>query len=135
MPKFKILPVRHGVVGREKTYLSIAAVTVEEGETEIVFPAYHEGEPITHIGYSEKFEEAHMRFHDWHHPAQGEDYYPAAYSFRYERLNIPDTVERILIPETVTDVGYDAFYGVDPERIEIDPKNTRLHRRKDGTIY
>ncbi len=135
MIKFDISIVRFGRVGDENEYLSVTGIAVDEGETEIIFPESFEGKPITHIGYGEKFCEAEERFHDWHHPGQGTEYVPAHYEREYVTFRIPQSVTRIFIPKTVKDVCYCAFKGVDVKRVvEIDPENTRVKIREDGTV-
>lgn len=136
MAQFDIRIVREGEVGKEEELVSVYAVHLEEGESEIVFPESFEGRPVTHIGYGERYQEGQFRYHDWHHPAQGGDYYPERYEACSHSLCIPHTVSRIYIPKTVERVGYDAFSGFEnPGAIEIDPENSHLAKSDKGRIY
>lgn len=135
MTKFDISVVRHGSVSYAISELTVTNITVDEGDTEIVFPEVFEGKPVTHIGYREKFCEAEERYHDWHHPGQGMEFFPAHYEREYVTFRIPQSVTRIFIPKTVKDVCYCAFKGVDVKRVvEIDPENTHVKIREDGTV-
>ena len=135
MARFDIRTVRYGTVGNEREYLSVTKVEVEEGETEIVFPDSFEGKPVTHIGYIEKFSEAEERYHDWHHPGQGMEYFPAHYETESICLRIPKSVTSIVIPACVKDVSFYAFDGIDLKKIvKIAPENPYIEIREKGYI-
>ena len=135
MAKFKICTVRDGVVGKEKVFLAVTSLSLDEGETEMIFPESAGGETVTHIAFEERHYEAEYRDHDWHHPAQGGDYYPERYEAWPVELDIPESVTRIRIPKTVQRVGYLAFRRAkDRSIIEIDPENPYIIMREDGYI-
>lgn len=136
MARFDVRIIRNGEVGKEEELVSVYAVRLDEGEHEIVFPESFEGKPVTHIGYGEEYCEGEFRYHDWHHPAQGGDYYPEHYEISSHSLGIPSTVTRIYIPKSVKRVGYDAFSGFEkPGAIEIDPENTHIAVNGKGKVY
>ena len=135
MARYETLKIRNGEAGKEEVFLAIASLKLEEDETEIIFPESAGGETITHIAFEERHYEAEYRDHDWHHPAQGGDYYPERYEAWPVELDIPERVRRIYLPATVRAVGYIAFRGVkDKSIIEIDPENPCLTRGEDGYI-
>ena len=136
MPSFKILKIRDGEVGKEKVFLTVTSLSLDEGETEILFPESYGGETVTHIAFEERHYEAEFRYHDWHHPAQGGDYYPERYEAWPVKLDIPERVTKIRIPKTVKDVGYLAFRGVkDRSIVEIDPENPYVYMCENGYIH
>ena len=135
MTKFDISVVRHGSVSYAISDLTVTNITVDEGDTEIIFPEVFEGKPVTHIGYKEKFSEAEERYHDWHHPAQGMEIVPARYDAEAVTFCIPKSVTRIFIPASVKEVSYRAFAKVDTRRVvEIAPENPYIEVRENGYI-
>ena len=108
-----------------ETYVVLTAVTCEKS-VEVLdiparFPAWEA--PLTHIGYMEEFVRAHVVYCDWHHPGKGEDYEPDCYYLRGAKMKFPAHIKKIIIPETVTDISYEAFDGVEDVIFEIHPDN------------
>ncbi len=135
MARFDIRVLKQGREGYERELVAVCAVTAEKGEEEIVFPSHYEGREVTHIGYEQEYTEGEMRYHDWHHPAQGMEYEPARYDARAVCLHIPATVRRIVIPKGVKSVGSVAFRDfADHAVIEIDPENPYLTKSDEGYI-
>ena len=136
MASFDIRILKHGRERYEIEEVAVCGVTVDAGESEIVFPSEYEGKAVTHIGYEQKFTPGEMRYHDWHHPAQGMDYEPARYDLKAVELNIPATVCRIVLPKEIKSVSYLAFSRVaDRSVINIDPENPYLTVDGEGKIH
>ena len=80
-------------------------------------------EPLTHIGYTEIFEDSYEKWCDWHHPSKGSTSVPARYVLEPISLNITPQVKKIVIPETVREISPKAFEGATNAVFEVHPDN------------
>ena len=73
MAKFKFEKIQLGYEGKEiTTVMALERIEFESGDTVVEIPSEHDGMPVTHILFRQSINPAHVRFHDWHHPAQGD---------------------------------------------------------------
>ena len=123
---FKFEKVKEGYAdGAIVRGVSFRGVECDADEDTVVSPDSFEGESVTHIAYTQNFTAAYFRFHDWHHPGQGGDWIPDHYSLYGGQIKLPDTVKRIVIPATVTEIFPYPFGNPSPVDIEISPLNLR----------
>lgn len=134
MATFGVKRVKYGFVGeRISEYISIDSITCDEGDEVIVLPSEFEGEPITHFGYGQAFEEAHEVWADWHHPGKGSVFVPDKYHFTYPSFKFPKSVKKIVIPATVVDISSGAKEAMKSLIIEVSPENPH-YRYIDGKL-
>ena len=114
MAKFEYCLIKVGYEGKKiKTALSISKITFSETDEVVEIPSSYEGKQVEYVGYEQGVTEAHVRFHDWHHPAQGDgeyvptEYYPKENYFFLNNLN--DNVKKIIFPKADIMVYYRAF--------------------------
>ena len=136
MISFKFERVRWGYEGRiSEEGVSLTSIEVTEGEDTVIIPESYEGEPVSFIGFSQRFTPAHLHWHDWHHPAQGADWEPDHYGYNYLTLSIPPSVRRLVIPSTVSKIYSSAFDKCEGVTIEIDPNNPTYTVRDNRPEY
>ena len=125
--------IKKGFEGKEITlYASLHYIMFYgnfEYKDEIIIPESYKDVPLTHLGYMQDSILAHVRYHDWHHPSQGDgDYYPTEYFPKAQTYgeNFPTNLKRIHIPKTVQYISSGFFQYINncPNVvIEIDPEN------------
>lgn len=124
MARFIYEEIKLGYEGRIcKTLLAVKDIIFEDDDREVFIPSEHNGIPVTHIAYRQGYVEEHVRFHDWHHPAQGDGYFvPKEYVVNTaSAIMIPDHVEKLVFPASVTDIYGFAFRFADPCKLVLDP--------------
>jgi hypothetical protein len=125
MAVFDIQRIRWGYESRPpRYYIAISDIRFDEGDEVVYIPDNLEGEPITNLGYGQKYTPPYERFHDWHHPSQGSELVEGNYSFSYNTINVPAFVKKIVIPASINDICYCAFKFLGNTEIEIDEGNT-----------
>lgn len=131
MAKFIIVNIQIGYVDREYTYITaISDIKFESSDSVVTLP---ESKEITHLGYGQTFIERHEVWCDWHHPAKGSDYEPDKYDSKYTTIYIPEHVKKIIIPKTITNIGYYAFERKHEVEFEVDSENP-CYMVKDNKI-
>lgn len=126
MAEFNFRTIKTGTEGEElKEYVTILAIIPEKGEKIIQIPSHFEGKPVTFIGYRQGKLEGGMKYHDWHHPAQGfDDYEPARYfAERYSLFTLPKRVKKIIFPAEVKCIHTAVFNKSRTITYEISPEN------------
>ena len=136
MAKFYFKTIKLGYEGQElKTVISLYDIDFEDGDEVVELPSTYEGNIVTHFGYSQGFNEAHVRFHDWHHPAQGEgDYCPAEYVLNYGRLLYrSSTLKKVIFPKTAKVICLWAYNHLEGVEFEI-PNEVQGYKTQNGKI-
>ena len=130
----QLILIKKGIEGKEiVTFASVHSVMFSShfpSEEEIIFPETYQGYPLTHLGYKQDKIDEHVRYHDYHHPAQGYgDVYPTEFFPSKDLVGsyFPDNLKRIFIPKTVKYIASTFFekipYCCPNVIIEIDKEN------------
>ncbi len=135
MTLFHAAKLRNGYTGRSNysygsdytpdVYVVLTSIDYSPEDTVLTIPSHFPEweEPLTHIGYSEHFEEGYEKWVDWHHPSKGCEYVPARYDLRDINLKIPPYIKKIVIPETVRRISDTAFADAVDVVFEVHPDN------------
>lgn len=113
---------RHERFSTPKVYKVLTEVICTEEDTVLHIPSHKGDEPVTHIGYREELVSSYRRWGDWQHDKGGE-YYMDEYKLVDDCLNIPEHIEKIIIPETVSNISENAFQGAENVIFEVHPDN------------
>ncbi|MBQ8689521.1 MAG: hypothetical protein IJ515_04070 [Clostridia bacterium] len=112
MATFEIEKIKIGYKGGDYSYvLSIKDIKFDENDETVRLPDTYNGEPITHVGYSQTFIPAHEEWADWHHPSKGSDFVPAKYDKQLNLIHVPEHVKKIILPSTIIDGIYAFTYA------------------------
>lgn len=135
MANFKIEKIRKGYLGAEESFLAITEIIFDEKDKIITLPAFFNGKPVTHLGYKEIFVPGHEVWADWHHPAKGSDFEPDKYELDSLSYLFPPFVEKVVIPKTITNISYYAFYKSHFFKLEIEKDNPHFLVKDDKLFY
>ena len=134
MADIKVEIIKIGEEGRDYTYLtSISEINTFEKEEVIVLPSVYQGNIITHLGYHQKFVEAHEVWADYHHPSKGVDYQKSNYKRGLVSFKFKESVKKIIIPKTIVDINYFAF--VYCKGLVFEFEEGSIFYEKDGDVY
>lgn len=136
MAEFIFQKIRLGYEGGKiTTVMALEKIEFESGDTVVEIPAEHKGMPVTHIFYRQSVNPEHVRFHDWHHPAQGEgERVPTEYTVIGTYIDyFPESLKKIVFPATAR-----CIYKADLNRregvtYEI-PEENEYYTVRDGEI-
>ena len=135
MAKFKMTLIKEGTENDNNDYRYYAAVEeviLEEGDEELRFPETYEGLPVTRIGCTQGYKEAHIEYGDWHHPTHRPDeYVPARFFVDFKKIFLPPSVKRVYLHASITVF---IVYTEEGTVFEIHPDNQEFALRKDGTL-
>lgn len=132
MTLFHAEKLREGKTGSDyykpRVYVVLTGIDYSPEDTVLTIPSHFPewDEPLTHIGYREKFSEGYEKWVDWHHPSKGCEYVHPRYDLLDRNLKIPPYVKKIVIPETVSHVSDAAFADAVDVIFEVHPDNPYL---------
>jgi len=125
MAIFKFELIKLGYKNKEiKMVAAINEIIFEDDDEIVTIPSEYNGMPITHVGYRQGIIEAHVRFHDWHHPSQGygeyvEDEYVLERGYY---IYFPSTLKKLIFPKTVKVICTNIFnYNSNHVTFELEP--------------
>ncbi len=136
MAKFHFEIIKLGYEGKKiESTVALRGISFNEDDEIVIIPSEYNGLPVTHIGYRQGGNPAHMRFHDWHHPSQGDgDWMPKKYiatSSFY--INIPPRVKKIVFPKTMTHICFNLFcpsaditYAIEEGNVECEIQDNKV---------
>ncbi|MBQ9746976.1 MAG: hypothetical protein IJW21_09185 [Clostridia bacterium] len=143
MADFRFCIIKCGKEGEElREFVSILEIIPEKGEKVIELPSHFEGKPVALIGYRQGKLEGGMRYHDWHHPAQGFDgYEPAEYfAEKYSLFSLPPRIKKIIFPAEIHAINVPVFnkksksitYEISPENQYYEVVNNKIVPKHKG---
>ena len=136
MAQFKFEKIQLGYEGKEiTTVMALERIEFESGDTVVEIPSEHDGMPVTHILFRQSINPAHVRFHDWHHPAQGDgDLLPKEYTVCGVYIGyLPKSLKKIVFPATAKLIYTADLNHCDTVTYEI-PEENKGYTVKNGKI-
>lgn len=138
MASFNFLTIKMGKEGEPlREAVSISAIFPDKGEKVIELPSHYNGKPVLCIGYHQGKLEGSVRYHDWHHPAQGFDGYDPALYFAKKDSNfaLPPRIKKIIFPAEIRLFRPDVFNKKKNIIYEVHPDNKFIRVEDNKLVY